>query len=116
MTRVLVLAVTAAATILYANVASAQDAKLVEKGKAVYAATPTCKMCHSIGGAGNPKGSLDEVGSKLTPAEIKEWLTDPVAMTAKTHAERKPAMRLSKPLPPADVDALVAYLSTLKKK
>ena len=49
-------------------------------------------------------------------AEIKEWLTDPVAMTAKTKAERKPAMKLTKPLPAEDVDALVAYLSTLKKK
>ena len=116
MKRVLALVVTAAAVVLYAGVASAQDAKLVEKGKAVYASTPTCKMCHSIDGVGNAKGSLDEVGTKLTPAEIKEWLTDPAAMAAKSHAERKPAMRLSKPLAPADVDALVAYLSTLKKK
>ena len=114
MKRVLVLVVSVAAVLVWAGSASAQDAK-VEKGKAVYAAS-TCKMCHSIAGVGNPKGALDSVGAKLTPAEIKEWLTDPVAMTAKTKAERKPAMKLTKPLPAEDVDALVAYLSTLKKK
>jgi cytochrome c553 len=114
MKRVLILAVSAVAFVVFAGTASAQDAK-VTKGKAVYAAS-TCKMCHSIDGVGNPKGSLDSVGAKLTPAEIKEWLTDPVAMTAKTKADRKPAMKLTKPLPAEDVDALVAYLSTLKKK
>jgi mono/diheme cytochrome c family protein len=114
MKRLLILAMSAAAIVVFSGTASAQDAK-VEKGKAVYAAS-TCKMCHSIGGVGNAKGSLDEVGTKLTAAEIKEWLVDPVAMTAKTKAERKPAMKLTKPLPAEDVDALVAYLSTLKKK
>lgn len=115
MKQVLILAVSAAALVLFAGPASAQDAK-VDKGKAVYAATPSCKMCHSIGGVGNAKGSLDSVGAKLTPAEIKEWLVDPAGMAAKTKAERKPAMKLSKPLPTADVETLVAYLSTLKKK
>jgi cytochrome c553 len=114
MKRVLILVVSAAAVIMWAGSASAQDAK-VEKGKTVYAAS-TCKMCHSIGGVGNPKGALDSVGAKLTPAEIKEWLTDPVAMTAKAKSERKPAMKLTKPLAAEDLDALVAYLSTLKKK
>ena len=116
MKKVLILAVSAAALVLFAGSASAQDAAKVAKGKAVYAATPTCKMCHSIDGVGNPKGSLDSVGAKLTPAEIKEWLVDPVGMTAKTKAERKPAMKLTKPIPAEDVDAMVAYLSTLKKK
>lgn len=115
MKRVLTLVVSAAALLLFAGAASAQD-PMVDKGKAVYAATPACRMCHSIAGVGNAKGSLDGVGAKLTPAEIKAWLTDPAAMTAKTKAERKPPMKLSKPLSSEDVDALVAYLSTLKKK
>lgn len=114
MKRVLILAVSAA-FVLVGGSASAQDPK-VEKGKAVYTATPTCKMCHSIGGVCNKNNPLDEVGSKLTPEQIKEWLTDPVAMAAKMKATGKPPMKLSKPLPAEDVDALVAYLSTLKKK
>jgi hypothetical protein len=43
------------------------------------------------------------------------WLTDAKAMTAKTKATRKPPMR-EYSLPKDQVDALVGYLSTLKKK
>jgi mono/diheme cytochrome c family protein len=73
-----------------------------------------CALCHSIAGKGNAKGPLDEVGSKLTAADIRAWITDAQAMTAKTKPARTPAMK-QYALPKADVDALVAYLSTLKK-
>lgn len=89
------------------------DAK-VDRGKEVFTAQK-CSLCHSIAGKGNAKGKLDGVGAKLTPAEIKQWIVDPVAMTAKTKAERKPPMK-AKAIPPEDVEALVAYLSTLKEK
>lgn len=92
--------------------AFAQDAK-VEKGKQVFAAQK-CSLCHSVAGKGNAKGSLDGVGSKLSAADIKQWLVDPVGMRAKTKAERKPPMK-AKPMPGEDIDALVAYLTTLKK-
>ena len=91
----------------------AQDPK-IEKGMQVYAAQK-CSLCHSIAGKGNAKGALDGVGSKLSVAEIKEWLINPVAMTAKTKSERKPVMK-AKPMPTEDVEALVAYLASLKKK
>jgi mono/diheme cytochrome c family protein len=90
--------------------AGAQDAA---KGEQVYTAQH-CSVCHSINGKGNAKGSLDDVGSRLKPDEIREWIMDAKGMTAKTNATRKPAMRQFN-LPKADVDALVAYLSTLKK-
>jgi mono/diheme cytochrome c family protein len=89
------------------------DAK-VDKGKELFTAQK-CTLCHSVAGKGNPKGKLDGVGAKLSAAEIKQWITDPVTMAAKTKAERKPPMK-PKPLPADDVDALVAYLSTLKEK
>jgi hypothetical protein len=42
---------------------------------------------------------------------------DPVAMTAKHKADRKPAMPAKyASLPKDDLDALVAYLGSLKKK
>jgi len=103
-----------AGLVAIAGTAAAQDAK-VEKGQKAFAAA-NCKMCHSVAGAGNPKGPLDDVASKASAAEIKQWLTDPAGMTAKTKAERKPAMKLVKPLSADDVDSLVAYLTTLKKK
>jgi mono/diheme cytochrome c family protein len=85
----------------------------VEKGKAVYA-EQKCSICHSIGGVGNKKGSLDGVGKKLSAADIHTWITAAPEMTAKTKAERKPAMKAYTSLAKEDVDALVAYLQTLK--
>lgn len=84
------------------------------KGELVFAAQK-CGLCHSIAGKGNPKGPLEEGVAKLSPAEIRSWITDPKGMTAKTNATRKPAMK-EFTLPKEDVDALVAFLSGLKKK
>ena len=94
-----------------ASVASAQDAKA--KGEAVFVAQK-CSMCHAVAGKGNPKGALDEVGSKLKADEIRAWITDAKGMTAKSGATRKPDMK-AYALPKEDVDNLVAYLTTLKK-
>lgn len=93
--------------------AFADDPK-VEKGKELFT-VQKCTLCHAVAGKGNKKGSLDDVGAKLTAAEIKQWLTDPVGMAAKTKSERKPPMKI-KPMKPEEIDALVAYLSTLKSK
>jgi mono/diheme cytochrome c family protein len=97
-----------------AGVASAAPRDAKDKGEAVFAAQK-CSLCHSVDGKGNAKGSLDEVGSKLTAAEIHSWIVDAKGMTAKTNAARKPAMK-AYTLPKEDVDALVAYLSVMKKK
>ena len=96
---------------LGAGTAAGQDAK-VQKGMQVFAAQK-CSQCHSIAGKGNAKGKLDDVATKISSAEMKEWIVDPVGMAAKNKKDRKPPMK-KKPIPDADVDALVAYLSTLK--
>ena len=83
------------------------------KGAEVYAAQKGA-LCHSIGDKGNKKGPLDEVGAKLKADDIRAWLTDAKGMAAKTKATRKPEMKQFT-LPKEDVDALVAYLTTLKK-
>jgi mono/diheme cytochrome c family protein len=110
-----VAAATAGATLVMAGIAAAQDAAKVKRGVEVYA-EQKCSMCHSVAGKGNAKGPLDGVGTKLSADEIKQWLVDPKAMTEKTKAARKPAMTKSyATLPAADVDALVAYMQSLKK-
>ena len=88
-----------------------QDA---EKGKAVYAAQK-CSMCHQIGGAGNKANPLDGVGKKLSTEDIHAWIATPKVMEAKTKSTKKPPMpdkygKLAK----ADMDALVAYMASLK--
>ena len=102
------------AAVFVASVASAQSAA-VERGKGVYAAQK-CSVCHSIGGVGNKRGALDEVGSRLTADEIRQWIVDAAAMTAKTKATRKPPMRSYTDLPKDDVDGLVAYMQSLSKR
>ena len=102
----------AAALILVTNVVTAQDK--VARGTAVYA-EQKCSMCHSIAGKGNVKGPLDEVGTKYNAADLKAWIVDAKGMTVKTKAPRKPEMK-NYALPDADVDALVAYMATFKKK
>jgi mono/diheme cytochrome c family protein len=117
MKSMMVMAAAVALTAMTAGVASAQDLKA--KGEKVYA-DQKCSMCHSIAGKGNTKGPLDDVGKKLTADEIHQWIVDPAAATAKAKAERKPPMTSvaakMKALSKDDVDALVAYLSSLKGK
>ena len=90
---------------------AAQDAT---QGEKVFTAQK-CGLCHSIAGKGNPKGPLEEGVAKLSAADIRAWITDAKGMTAKTNATRKPAMK-EFTLPKEDVDALVAYLSSIKAK
>jgi mono/diheme cytochrome c family protein len=94
-----------------ATVAAKQDAA---KGQAVFDAQK-CSVCHSIQGKGNKALPLDGVGKKLSADEIREWIVHPTEMTAKTKSTAKPPMpnRYSK-LPAAEIDALVAYLQSLK--
>ena len=94
-----------------ATVARAQDSAA---GAKIFA-DQKCSLCHSIAGKGNTKGPLDDVGSKDSAADIRAWIEDAPGMTTKTGASRKPAMKAYS-LPKDDVDSLVAYLSTLKKK
>lgn len=97
-----------ASGLLLAGAANAQSA-----GEKVYDAQK-CSMCHSVAGKGNKKLPLDGVGAKLSDADIKLWLTDPKAAAAKFKSEAKPPMKSYATLPAADIDALVAYVKTLK--
>jgi mono/diheme cytochrome c family protein len=94
--------------------AAAQDEAQIKKGQEVYAAQK-CSTCHSIAGKGGKQSALDGVGAKLSADDIKAWITNPTEMTTKSGSTKKPPMpnKWSK-LPAADVDALVAYLQSLK--
>lgn len=91
--------------------ARAQDAK---HGAQVYAAQK-CSVCHSIAGKGGKSSPLDGVGKKLSAADIKEWIVEPVAMAKKSGSTKKPVMpKKFDKLPAADIDGLVAYMQSLK--
>src|SRR5262252_9668707 len=94
--------------------AAAQDAAAVTKGQQVYTAQK-CSVCHQIAGKGNKANPLDKVGTKLPPDDIKQWITHPVDAAAKAKSTKKPPMPAKYgSLPAADVDALVAYMQSLK--
>ncbi len=97
-----------------ASVASAQTPAQVDAGQKVFAAQK-CSICHSVAGQGNKKGALDGVGSTLTADEIHQWIVNAPEMAVKAKAERKPAMKAYPNLPKNDLDALEAYLKSLKK-
>jgi mono/diheme cytochrome c family protein len=111
-TKTLPVVALAAAVLITAPLgAAAQD---VKRGEQVYAAQK-CQMCHVIAGKGNKANPLDGVGKKLSAADIREWITHPTEMTAKAKSTKKPPMPAKYgTLPAADLDALVAYLVSLK--
>jgi mono/diheme cytochrome c family protein len=84
----------------------AQEAA-VEAGKKVYAAQK-CQVCHSIAGVGNKKNPLDGVGKKLSAEDIKKWIVNAKDMKADTKMKAYPN------LPAKELDALVAYMASLK--
>jgi mono/diheme cytochrome c family protein len=98
---------------------AAQDPKLVEAGKKLYEAQK-CMQCHTIEGKGGTltkQFPLDGVASKMSADDIRRWLTHPAEMEAKLPSPPKMKMSMRKySLTPADLDALVAYMLTLKEK
>ncbi len=93
-----------------------------DQGKKLYA-TYKCDKCHTIAGRGTKKknGALDSVGAKLTAADIKNWLTSPADMEAKLKKPPKGTDSMAnalktKGIEPGEIDSLVAYMLTLKKK
>jgi len=93
----------------------AQDAKKIGEGKKIYD-SKECAKCHMIAGKGNKIGPLDGVATKLSEADIRKWLTQPAEME-KT-LDHKPKVKMSSKkivLQPAELDAVVAYLQSLKK-
>ena len=94
--------------------AAAQDAAAVEKGKQLYA-DQKCKLCHSVEGVGNKKGPLDDAGSSLSAEDVRAWLVTPDEMATKSGKDRKPKMKKYDKLAGEDLDALVAYVLSLKK-
>ncbi len=107
--------VTAALVVGTPRPVRSQDAEQVKKGQQVYN-TQKCQLCHSIAGKGAKTGPLDGVGSKLSAEEIREWIVDPIEMAKKAKSTKKPPMpKKYDKLPAGDIDALVAYMQSLKK-
>ncbi len=107
MTKQLVLVISCAVAL--AGVAAAQDPKLVAKGQGL-AVKNKCSMCHIVAGKGGKIGKpLDGVSERRDAAAMRRILTDPL--------KEFPDEKIKMPKvawAPGDVDAVIAYLETLK--
>ena len=103
--------------VLLGTVGGAQtpDPKQVAAGKKLYD-TMKCSTCHLADGKGNKKLPLDGLSKTMPTAQIRMWIASPAEMEAKL--PKKPAVKMSSmmktKLSDADVDALVAYVQSLK--
>jgi len=95
----------------FAGVVAADDAAMIEKGKAVYEnAKPACKACHN-----EKKNPLDNYGATANAENAKAWIRNPKEMFVKTGKKgMMPAYAESK-ISDEDLNALAAYLASLKK-
>ena len=107
--RLLVLSV-AAAALLCAGIAVAEDAEMLEKGKAVYdAAKPDCKACHN-----EKKNPLDNYGAGGNADDTKAWIRTPKDQFKKTGKKGMMPAYSVKKVSDEDLEALTAYLLSLK--
>ena len=109
----LVLAVVAVAALAVGSLAAQDKAS---QGRKIYD-NKDCAKCHQIAGKGNKIGKLDGVASKMDAEEIRKWLTNPLEM--EKSLTKKPKVKMSSKiktmnLGAADIEALVAYMQTLK--
>ena len=91
---------------------AAQDAKVTKGQQAFHG--PEVHPVPFDWRQGQRKRTVDGVASKLSADEIHAWITDAKGQITKTKPTRKPDMKAYN-LPKDDVDALVTYLTTLKK-
>lgn len=111
MTRLLLILAIAG---LAAPAVAQNSAPETSAGKRVYERLK-CSDCHQIEKRGNSRYPLDGVASRLTAEQIRRWLTHPAEMEAAL--PKMPALRMSTMkyrMNAQDLDALVAYLQTLK--
>lgn len=89
----------------------------IDAGKKVYDARK-CATCHMVAGNGNIRFPLDRVAARLTVEDLRRWLTDTAEMEGAL--PKQPAVRMSewmktnRKISAPDLDALVAYLASLK--
>ena len=115
MIRSMVAIPSAAVLLLYSTSLGGRAAELqtAADGQKVYA-SQKCSICHSIAKETRRDRSTSSAASPRQ-RKLRQWIVNAKEMAAKHKATRDPAMKDFSQLPAKDVDALVAYLSTLRK-
>lgn len=113
MKRLVLLVMVAIVALVFSAPMFAQDAAKIAQGEKVYA-REKCSMCHSIAGKGNKKFPLDGVGTKLKADAIQEWMVSPKTAAAKAKSTATPMMKAYEKMSKEDLEAVVAYMLSLK--
>lgn len=90
----------------FGHVSSAAAAEPPSDGKAVFV-DQKCTKCHSAPGIKGGKGDLAGVAKTRTPEWMKKWLLKEEEIDGKKHKKKFGGT-------PAELDAVVKWLSTLK--
>lgn len=91
-----------------------EDAGMVAEGRSVYASLD-CASCHSIAGEGSPRSPLDGVGSHLDESGLRAWILGEESVAEELSPRALRAKQGYRELEPTRLDALVAYLASLKE-
>lgn len=89
------------------------DPSRVALGQAVFE-RESCARCHSADGRGNPRSPLDGVGARHPPARLRDWVTGSGSARDQLTRSTLRAKERFAELPEEDLEALVAYLSSLR--
>jgi mono/diheme cytochrome c family protein len=93
--------------------APTEDAERLAAGRKVYD-QQGCASCHAIAGEGSPRSPLDGVGSTLDATQIRHYVTGDPAIADDLAPRVLAAKRAYAELPPEQLDALLAYLASLR--
>lgn len=93
--------------------AAASGDEQIQRGRAVFEAN-NCQRCHSVAGQGSPRSPLDGVGARMGAEELLHYTIADEAVQDDLAPRAIAAKRPYAELPAADLEALVAYLGSLK--
>ena len=85
----------------------------IEAGRQVYD-TQGCGRCHSIAGEGNARSPLDGIGDRHAAADIRKWIVAAPELKEQLPPRAFAAKQDYGGVDREDLDALVAYLLSLR--
>ena len=85
------------------------DAQLIEQGRKLYQ-EQSCAMCHSLAGEGNPRSPLDDIATRRTVEELRDWITGSDKLKDSLSSSTKRIKQKYQSLSDHELDALISYL------
>lgn len=126
LTGVLVLLITAAAARLQNPATASLDVRplappgtsvptdsRIEEGKQLFDSLG-CMRCHAVAGVGSPRSPLDDVAARRDAQSLRDWIVADARVRDQLSARALASKDDYAKLPAEQIEALVAYLQSLK--